>query len=40
MSLPHGCRASTSFFDHDLSRYHSRAGIGAEYWRDYLKIKQ
>ncbi|EFE62612.1 yeeJ protein [Escherichia coli B088] len=21
------------FFDHDLSRYHSRAGIGAEYWR-------
>ncbi len=26
------------FFDHDLSRYHSRAGIGAEYWRDYLKL--
>lgn len=25
-------------FDHDLSRYHSRAGIGAEYWRDYLKL--
>ncbi|EKI9978412.1 Ig-like domain-containing protein [Escherichia coli] len=24
------------FFDHDLSRY--RAGIGAEYWRDYLKL--
>ncbi|HFO7622341.1 TPA: inverse autotransporter adhesin YeeJ [Escherichia coli] len=26
------------FFNHDLSRYHSRAGIGAEYWRDYLKL--
>lgn len=26
------------FFDHDLSRYHSHAGIGAEYWRDYLKL--
>ena len=26
------------FFDHDLSRYHSRAGIGADYWRDYLKL--
>lgn len=26
------------FFDHDISRYHSRAGIGAEYWRDYLKL--
>lgn len=26
------------FFDHDLSRYHSRAGIGAECWRDYLKL--
>lgn len=26
------------FFDHDLSRYHFRAGIGAEYWRDYLKL--
>lgn len=26
------------FFDHDLSHYHSRAGIGAEYWRDYLKL--
>ncbi len=26
------------FFDHDLSRYHSRAGIGAEYWCDYLKL--
>lgn len=26
------------FVDHDLSRYHSRAGLGAEYWRDYLKF--
>ncbi|KDT19883.1 bacterial Ig-like domain family protein [Escherichia coli 2-052-05_S3_C1] len=26
------------FFDHDLSRYPPRAGIGAEYWRDYLKL--
>lgn len=26
------------FFDHDLSRYHSRAGLGSEYWRDYLKL--
>ncbi|HDV1334387.1 TPA: inverse autotransporter IatD [Escherichia coli] len=26
------------FFDRDLSRYHSRAGLGAEYWRDYLKL--
>ncbi|MCZ5226937.1 inverse autotransporter beta domain-containing protein [Escherichia coli] len=25
-------------FDHDLSRYHSRAGLGAEYWHDYLKL--
>ncbi|QMG22069.1 inverse autotransporter adhesin YeeJ [Escherichia coli] len=41
-----GCRHFTPtwmsginfFFDHDLSRYHSRAGIGAEYWRDYLKL--
>ncbi|EHN6806874.1 inverse autotransporter beta domain-containing protein, partial [Salmonella enterica] len=27
-----------AFYDHDLSRYHSRAGIGAELWRDYLKF--
>ena len=26
------------FFDHDLSRSPPRAGIGAEYWRDYLKL--
>lgn len=26
------------FFDHDLSRYHSRAGLGAEYYADYLKL--
>ncbi|MFL4214723.1 inverse autotransporter beta domain-containing protein, partial [Enterobacter mori] len=26
------------FYDHDLTRYHSRLGVGAEYWRDYLKL--
>lgn len=26
------------FGDYDLSRDHARAGIGAEYWRDYLKL--
>lgn len=26
------------FYDHDLTRYHSRLGLGAEYWRDYLKL--
>ncbi|EDX5193564.1 hypothetical protein BIT89_004767, partial [Salmonella enterica subsp. enterica serovar Glostrup] len=26
------------FFDHDVSRKHSRIGVGAEYWRDYLKL--
>lgn len=26
------------FFDHDLSHYHSRLGVGAELWRDYLKL--
>jgi adhesin/invasin len=27
-----------AFYDYDLSRYHSRAGVGAELWRDYLKL--
>lgn len=27
-----------AFYDYDLTRYHSRAGIGAELWRDYLKL--
>ena len=27
-----------TFFDHDLSRSHSRLGVGVEYWRDYLKL--
>ncbi|ENR5393434.1 TPA: inverse autotransporter beta domain-containing protein [Providencia rettgeri] len=27
-----------AFFDHDLSHYHSRLGVGAEYWQDYLKL--
>lgn len=26
------------FGDYDLSRDHARAGIGAEYWRDFLKL--
>lgn len=26
------------FLDHDLTRYHSRAGVGIEYWRDNLKL--
>ncbi|WP_436883530.1 inverse autotransporter beta domain-containing protein [Enterobacter asburiae] len=26
------------FFDYDISREHRRGGIGAEYWRDYLKL--
>ena len=27
-----------AFIDHDLSHYHTRAGIGVEYWQDYLKF--
>ncbi|MED9351385.1 inverse autotransporter beta domain-containing protein [Escherichia marmotae] len=27
-----------TFIDHDLSRSHTRIGVGAEYWRDYLKL--
>ncbi|MEW2740328.1 inverse autotransporter beta domain-containing protein [Providencia sp. PROV130] len=27
-----------AFFDHDLSHYHSRLGVGAEYWQDYVKL--
>ncbi|WP_160126118.1 inverse autotransporter beta domain-containing protein, partial [Serratia sp. Z4] len=27
-----------AFLDHDLSRSHSRMGVGLEYWRDYLKL--
>ncbi|KKG28090.1 hypothetical protein DU52_08045, partial [Methanosarcina mazei] len=26
------------FVDHDLTRYHTRLGVGGEYWRDYLKL--
>ncbi|WP_254853268.1 Ig-like domain-containing protein [Xenorhabdus bovienii] len=29
---------SNAFFDYDLSRRHARAGLGVEYWRDYLKL--
>ncbi|TNL02466.1 invasin [Kosakonia cowanii] len=27
-----------SFADYDLSRDHARAGVGLEYWRDFLKL--
>ncbi|ECL4292670.1 hypothetical protein FTG89_18440 [Salmonella enterica] len=27
-----------TFLDYDLSRAHARMGIGAEFWRDYLKL--
>ncbi|HEQ1860061.1 TPA: inverse autotransporter beta domain-containing protein, partial [Providencia alcalifaciens] len=27
-----------AFIDHDISRAHTRAGLGAEYWQDYLKL--
>ncbi|HCR2979792.1 TPA: inverse autotransporter beta domain-containing protein, partial [Serratia marcescens] len=27
-----------TFLDHDLSRDHTRMGVGVEYWRDYLKL--
>lgn len=30
--------AVNTFIDHDLSRSHTRIGVGAEYWRDYLKL--
>ncbi|MCZ8550610.1 inverse autotransporter beta domain-containing protein [Escherichia albertii] len=26
------------FIDHDLTRYHTRTGMGIEYWCDYLKL--
>ncbi|MDY8742512.1 inverse autotransporter adhesin IatC [Escherichia coli] len=26
------------FIDHDLTRYHTRTGMGVEYWLDYLKL--
>ncbi|GCT33935.1 inverse autotransporter adhesin IatC [Escherichia coli] len=26
------------FIDYDLTRYHTRTGMGVEYWRDYLKV--
>ncbi|HHR6391306.1 TPA: inverse autotransporter beta domain-containing protein, partial [Providencia alcalifaciens] len=27
-----------AFLDHDITGKHSRMGLGAEYWRDYLKL--
>ena len=26
------------FWDHDFTQYHSRMGVGLEYWRDYFKL--
>lgn len=27
-----------AFYDYDISQYHSRLGLGTEYWQDYLKL--
>nr|EGS9996332.1 LysM peptidoglycan-binding domain-containing protein [Serratia marcescens] len=27
-----------TFLDHDISRSHTRMGVGVEYWRDFLKL--
>lgn len=29
---------ANTFLDYDFSREHTRAGLGLEYWRDYLKL--
>lgn len=29
---------ASAFIDHDLSRSHTRAGLGIEYWRDNLRL--
>ncbi|EOG2477060.1 TPA: inverse autotransporter beta domain-containing protein, partial [Serratia marcescens] len=29
---------ANTFLDHDLSRSHTRMGVGLEYWRDFLKL--
>lgn len=29
---------ANTFIDHDLSRSHTRAGVGVEYWRDNLRL--
>ncbi|HDZ8153060.1 TPA: Ig-like domain-containing protein [Escherichia coli] len=33
-----GMSGVNMFIDHDLTRYHTRTGMGVEYWRDYLKL--
>ncbi|MEX9870090.1 invasin domain 3-containing protein [Providencia huaxiensis] len=35
---PESMMGINAFFDHDLSRYHSRLGFGAEYAQDFLKL--
>ncbi|XTZ39993.1 Ig-like domain-containing protein [Salmonella enterica] len=34
----YGMWGVNAFIDHDLSRGHTRAGMGVEYWRDYMKL--
>jgi adhesin/invasin len=35
---PEWMTGANAFYDYDLTRYHQRAGLGAELWRDYLKL--
>ncbi|MEX6256589.1 Ig-like domain-containing protein [Providencia huaxiensis] len=35
---PDSMVGANAFFDHDLSRYHSRVGFGVEYAQDFLKL--
>ncbi|AZV03696.1 invasin (plasmid) [Enterobacter sp. N18-03635] len=35
---PAGMLGASAFIDHDLSRSHTRAGLGIEYWRDNLRL--
>ncbi|MEX9957933.1 invasin domain 3-containing protein [Providencia alcalifaciens] len=35
---PDSMVGTNAFFDHDLSRYHSRVGFGVEYAQDFLKL--
>lgn len=36
--MPESMTGVNLFLDHDLTRYHSRMGLGGEYWRDNLKL--
>ncbi|UAN38800.1 inverse autotransporter beta domain-containing protein [Enterobacter asburiae] len=35
---PDSMLGASAFIDHDLSRSHTRAGLGIEYWRDNLRL--